>query len=154
MDGPSAEVTAHRVGYIALSGKDNSRFCDDQLTANEIAIICGTCSLYSSKFHFFISVFYIILSFTAIGQVAVWSWFPPPAAWEAGRSGCNWLTWTERCESVFLKILSDARAGKGKPKSLAKWKEELCGQRFARILIDHNDSRSKAFMDRVVPVGS
>jgi hypothetical protein len=32
LDGPSVEVTAHRVGYIAPSGKDNTRFCDDQLT--------------------------------------------------------------------------------------------------------------------------
>jgi hypothetical protein len=154
LDGPSVEVTAHRVGYIALSGKDNSRFCDDQLTENEIAIICGTYSLYTGKFHFFICIFYIILFFTAMGQVAVWSWFPPPAAWEAGRSGCNWLTWTERCESVFLKILSDARAGKGKPKPLAKWKEDLRGQRSSRILIEHNESRSQAFMDKVVPVGN
>jgi hypothetical protein len=89
-----------------------------------------------------------------IGQVAVWSWFPPPAAWEAGRSGCNWLTWTERCESVFLKTLSNARAGKGKPKPLAKWKDELRGQRVARTFIECNDSRLQAFMDRVVPVGN
>ena len=120
LEGPSVEVTAHRVCYITLSGKDNSRFCEDQLTANEIAIICGTYSLYSGKFYLFISIFYIILFLTALDQVAMWSWFPPPAAWEVGHSGCNWLTWTERCESVFLPILSEARAGKGKPKYLAK----------------------------------
>ena len=154
LDGPSVEVTAHRVGYIALSGKDDSRYCDDQLTANEIAIICGTYSLYSGKFHFFIFIFYIILCLTASNQVAVWSWFPPPGAWEGVRSGCNWLTWTERCESIFLRILSAARAGKGKPKSVTKWKDHLRGQRFARDAIENNDSRSQAFMDRVVPVGN
>jgi hypothetical protein len=59
-------------------------------------------------FHLNISI--LILFPTAKGQVAVWSWFPPPAAWESDCSGCNWLTWTEQCDSVFLKILSDAHA--------------------------------------------
>jgi hypothetical protein len=58
LDGPSVEVTAHRVGYIAPSGKDNTRFCDDQLTDNEIAIICGTYSLYTGEFHFFLFNFF------------------------------------------------------------------------------------------------
>jgi hypothetical protein len=105
-------------------------------------------SLFSFEF------FFLILFSTAAGQVAEWSWFPPPAAWEANRSGCSWLTWTERCESVFLGILSDARAGKGKPRALADWKNRLRGQKHARILIEHNNSRSQAFMDRVVPVGN
>jgi hypothetical protein len=83
----------------------------------------------------------------------VWSWFPPPAAWESSRSGCNWLTWTERSETVFLGILLDARAGIGKPRSLSKWRDDLHGPRFTRTLIEHNESRSKAFMDRVVLVG-
>jgi hypothetical protein len=52
LDGPSVKVTCHRVGYIALSGNDKTRFCDNQLTDNEIAIICGTYSLYTGKFFF------------------------------------------------------------------------------------------------------
>lgn len=58
LDGPSIEVTAHRVGYIAPSGNDTTRFCDDQLTDNEIAIICGTYSLYTGEFLFFICKFF------------------------------------------------------------------------------------------------
>lgn len=88
------------------------------------------------------------------GQVAVWSWFPPPAAWEANRSGCNWLTWTERSESIFLNILSDARNGKGRPRSHADWVTHLRGQNVARVLIKRNNSRSQAFMDSVIPVGN
>ena len=58
LDGPSVEVTAHRVGFIAPSGNDNTRFCDDQLTDNEIATICGTYSLYTGEFSFFFIVFF------------------------------------------------------------------------------------------------
>ena len=60
LDGPSVEVTAHRVGYIAPSGNDNTRFCDDQLTDNEIAIICGTYSLYNGRISLFsICIFFL-----------------------------------------------------------------------------------------------
>ena len=65
LDGPSVEVTAHQVGYIAPSGNDNNntRFCDDQLTDNEIAIICGTYLLYTGEFIFFHLLFYILSFF-------------------------------------------------------------------------------------------
>lgn len=45
-EGPSIEVTAHRLGYIVPS-EENIRLCDDELTEHEIAIICGTYSLYT-----------------------------------------------------------------------------------------------------------
>jgi len=49
LDGPSVEVTAHRMGYLTPSGRGDIQFCDDQLTEDEIAIICGTYSLYTRK---------------------------------------------------------------------------------------------------------
>ena len=108
------------------------------------------------SFAFFCSIFiYIIFPFTATkNQVALWSWFPLPAAWEASRSGCNWLTWTERSESIFLYILSNARNGKGKPRSHGDWVAHLRGQKVARVLIKQNNSRSQAFMDSMVPVSN
>jgi hypothetical protein len=62
LDGPSVEVTAHRVGYIA-PGNDNTRFCDDELTDNEIAIICGTYSLYTGEFLLFICLLFFYICF-------------------------------------------------------------------------------------------
>ena len=44
LDGPSVEVTAHWMGYIALSGNDN-RFCDNHLTDNELVVV-GHCSAW------------------------------------------------------------------------------------------------------------
>ena len=58
LDGPSLKVTAQQVGYIAPSSNDNTRFCDDQLTDNEITIICGTYSLYTGEFLFIIYFFF------------------------------------------------------------------------------------------------
>jgi hypothetical protein len=50
LDGPSVEVTSHRVGYSHASGTPKVQYCDDDLTENEIGIICGTYSLYTSMF--------------------------------------------------------------------------------------------------------
>jgi hypothetical protein len=58
LEGPSVEITAHRMGYIAPSGNDKTRFCDDELTDNEIATICGTYSLYTGEFLLFICFFF------------------------------------------------------------------------------------------------
>ncbi|KIM35129.1 hypothetical protein M413DRAFT_32752 [Hebeloma cylindrosporum] len=50
LDGRSIAVTAHRVGYLAPSAQGERYpilFCDDQMTGDEIVIICGTYSLYT-----------------------------------------------------------------------------------------------------------
>ena len=48
-EGPSVEVTTHRVGYLAPS-EDGICLCDDDLTEHEVAIICGTYSLYTRMY--------------------------------------------------------------------------------------------------------
>lgn len=45
LNGPSREVTNLRVGYICPTGSGKISLCDDELTENERAIICGTYSL-------------------------------------------------------------------------------------------------------------
>lgn len=52
LTGPSLEVTAHRVGYLGTSGGTGILYCDDELTQNEIADICGTYTLYTGKLVF------------------------------------------------------------------------------------------------------
>ena len=58
LDGPSIEVTAHRVGYIGPSGNGGLQFCDDEITEREVAIICGTYKLYTGKIDFFVFNFF------------------------------------------------------------------------------------------------
>jgi hypothetical protein len=54
LSGPSLEVTAHRAGYLGSSGSTTGiLYCDDELTQNEIADICGTYTLYTGKLCFF-----------------------------------------------------------------------------------------------------
>jgi hypothetical protein len=154
LDGPSLEVTVHRVGYLGPSGQGDTKFCDDHLTEDEIAVICGTYSLYIRRISVPLCFLYFLICFTAYaGQVAVRSWFPPPSAWTATRSGCSWLEWTERCEDIYLNIINNIREGKGTPKSHADWISFLQGQKIARALVNNNSSLSQRLMDSVVPVG-
>jgi len=52
LDGPSVEVTVHRIGYHVPSSNSDIHWCDDELTEDEIAVICGTYSLYTGKCSF------------------------------------------------------------------------------------------------------
>jgi hypothetical protein len=67
--GPSVEVTVHRVGYMHASGTPTIHYCDDELTENEIATICGTYSLYtgtSFSLHFMLTITMLIKSFVSV----------------------------------------------------------------------------------------
>ena len=79
LDGPSVEVTAHRVGYIASSG-GTTQFCDDELTDNEIAIICGTYSLYTGKFIFFPFAFFCLILTSSAWSSCRLVMVPPPSS--------------------------------------------------------------------------
>jgi hypothetical protein len=82
----------------------------------------------------------------------VWSWFPPPSAWQAARCGNKWLDWTERCEDLFIKIMYDIRHSKLSPKSRQGWIEHLKGQKQTKILVEANNKQAEMFMNKVVPI--
>ncbi|KAF8180869.1 hypothetical protein BJ912DRAFT_929191 [Pholiota molesta] len=132
--GPSIEVITHRVGYSHNSGTDGVRYCDDELTENELATICGTYSLY-----------------TATGQISIKSWFPPPICWTKDRMGINWVEWTARNEQFFQDLMKEIRAGKSKPKTVVEWTSILRGNKMARILRQNIRERARQFLDDVVP---
>ena len=85
-------------------------------------------------------------------QEAVWSWFPPPSAWNCDRAGLRTIEWTERCETWFTKHLTQIREGKVKPKSHSGWISALRGLNLTRTLINHTSRLAIAFVDDVVPI--
>ncbi|KAF8185393.1 hypothetical protein BJ912DRAFT_852706 [Pholiota molesta] len=135
LDGPSVEVTSHRVGYSHASGTPKVQYCDDDLTENEIGIICGTYSLY-----------------TSLGQVTVKSWFPPPVCWNKDRTGVQWIEWTARNEQFFTDLLEDIKSGKAVPLTVVEWTSRLRGWRLSRSIRDNNRIRTSAFFDTYVPI--
>ncbi|KAF9472480.1 hypothetical protein BDN70DRAFT_818581 [Pholiota conissans] len=133
--GPSVEVTAHRVGYIHPSKNDGIQYCDDALTENEVAAICGTYSLY-----------------TQFGQITVKSWFPPPICWSKDRTGVSWVEWTGQNEQFFGDLLRNIRAGTAKPLTVIEWTSRLRGLKTSRILRDRNRNQADTFTAQYIPV--
>ncbi|KAF8189076.1 hypothetical protein BJ912DRAFT_1106291, partial [Pholiota molesta] len=137
LSGPSVEVTAHRVGYLHASDISGTQYCDDELTENEIALICGTYSLYTSG-----------------AQITVKSWFPPPICWTKDRTGVEWVEWTARNEQFFGDLLNNIRTGKAKPLTVVEWTSRLRGLKTSRTLRAINRQRAASFMDQLVPLQS
>ena len=50
LSGPSQDVLSHWDGFVIASERVGYSYWDDELTENEIAIICGTCLIYTGKF--------------------------------------------------------------------------------------------------------
>ncbi|KAH9479207.1 Enhancer of polycomb-like protein 1 [Psilocybe cubensis] len=136
LEGPSIEVTEHHSGFVFHSVSDGSAYCDDEMTEDELAVICGTYSIYTE----------------IKGQVTLKLWFPPPYVWSTF-NGYNWLGWTERNERFFLDHLKEIENG-GQPLSANAWKRILRGGKVNRELIDNNALQAKKFLDKHLPASA
>ena len=151
LEGPSAEVTLHRTGFVTPSESPGYSYWDDGLTEDEIATIIGTYAMYTGIFFFSVLKLFTIQSFFMIGngqQTTVVSWFPPPSIWESGDCGYAWVEWTERAENIFAEILSDIQTGKGQPLSKAKWRNRLHGHVNNRLVTGNNQKRSEKYLQQ------
>ncbi|KAF8177828.1 hypothetical protein BJ912DRAFT_856650 [Pholiota molesta] len=137
LHGPSIEITTHRVGYFGPSAGGDRRYCDDELTEHEIAVICGTYTMYTG---------------TVVGQTTIRSWLPPPSAWCKNGAGFRWLEWTECSEAFFVQLLQDIQAGKARPLSVADWRSRLRGLKSTRELLNFSNEQARRFMDEQLPV--
>ncbi|KAF8178734.1 hypothetical protein BJ912DRAFT_929879 [Pholiota molesta] len=106
----------------------DKRFCDDELTEHEIAIICGTYTMYTGA---------------VVGQTTVRSWLPPPSAWCKNGAGFRWLEWTERSESFFVGLLQDIKNGKKQPLTVSGWRSQLRGLKTTRDLLDFSNEEAQ-----------
>ena len=156
LHGPSVEITTHCVGYFGPVASGDKRYCDDELTAHEIAVICGTYTIYTGQ-SFYIQVYLVNIQLsstlgTVAGQTTVRSWFPPPSAWIKNGAGYRWLEWTERSEKFFVKLLEDIKKGQSQPLSIVDWRSRLRGLKLTRDLLDYSEKQACQFMDKHLPV--
>ncbi|KAF8157403.1 hypothetical protein BJ912DRAFT_867269 [Pholiota molesta] len=138
LHGPSIEITTHHVGYFGPSASGDRRYCDDELTEHEIAVICGTYTMYTGR--------------SSTSQNSSASWLPPPSAWCKNGAGFRWLEWTERSESFFVQLLQDIQAGKARPLSVADWRSRLRGLKSTRDLLNFSNEQARRFMNEQLPV--
>lgn len=72
------------------------------------------------------------------------SWFPPAAAWEG--TSYDSVAWTPKAEDVFQQIFDNVRAGKSKPRSATKWRDDLRNLKIPRIVYEKNRLRAEKFV--------
>ncbi|KAH9474211.1 hypothetical protein JR316_0013484 [Psilocybe cubensis] len=136
--GPSKEIIQNRQGFIVPAGDTTWCYCDDQLTENELSIICGTYTLYTAT----------------KGQITVKSWFPPPNLWQVPPSmnGSQWVEWTPANEAWYRERVEDIRTRQAQPLTRVQWKSILRGTPPSRKLLAAASQRAQAFVNGHVPV--
>lgn len=155
LNGPSAEVSVHHAGFVTPSEHHGYSYWDDNLTEDEIAIICGTYSMYTGKCCIDHSRIVLLMLSTGFGsQTTILSWFPPPSLWDSKDCGYRWLGWMEKDERLFREIMSDIRSGIAQPLSKQHWRRRLHGHVNNRVVTTNNELRSKQYLDMQCPTPS
>uniref|UniRef100_A0A8H7XQQ3 Uncharacterized protein n=1 Tax=Psilocybe cubensis TaxID=181762 RepID=A0A8H7XQQ3_PSICU len=136
--GPSKEIIQNRQGFIVPAGDTTWCYCDDQLTENELSIICGTYTLYTAT----------------KGQITVKLWFPPPNLWQVppSMSGSQWVEWTPANEAWYRERVEDIRTRQAQPLTRVQWKSILRGTPPSRKLLAAASQQAQAFVNGHVPV--
>jgi hypothetical protein len=101
LSGPSSQARYHGLRHHSKMLGDT---IDDELTSDEIDLICGVYWIYTQRKGI---------------QVAQKSWWPQPSAW--AKSGLNWGIWTPSDEQWFQKRLEDIRGGRAFVRTASEW---------------------------------
>ncbi|KAH9481660.1 hypothetical protein JR316_0006187 [Psilocybe cubensis] len=138
LNGPSREILENRQGFVLSAGNTNWFYCDDQLTENELAIICGTYTLYTAQ----------------TGQTTVKSWFPPANLWKvpATQNGTQWVEWTPTNEAWYLERVEAILTRQAQPLTRVQWKTMLRGTPPSRKLQASASQRAQALINAHVSV--
>ena len=77
LEGPSIETIVHRRGLVLPTADPNIELCDDDLSIDELDLICGVYECFTGKFLSF-SAFLLFMEFflEVPNQTSLKSWFP------------------------------------------------------------------------------
>ena len=149
LEGPSSDVTNYRFGISFSSGDLESgiRYWDDELTDNELIVLCGGYRFYTGMFC------YVCLKgrtscIAGQGtQIACKSWWPLQSTWNDVSSGSNWGRWTELNKDWYQKRQAAIRAGTAQPHAASKWRSLCKGIRDARSIKNHVEAFSQQYLE-------
>jgi hypothetical protein len=93
----------------------------NELTAQELQLICGTYHVDTRMWSLFLNSVYALIKFSAFpDQTSLLSWFPPEHHFL--HSGMNVGFWSNDCESWYQMRLGQIRSGTRQLLSAIKWK--------------------------------
>ena len=136
--GPSSSVTIHRIRFN-ITDSNGVKYWDDELTENEINVICGLHRCYTGMWCVWVPA-WIEYSHLFLGngaQQALVSWWPLPVQWDNTKSnGHNWGYWTEWDELWYSQRLEQIHQGDrlGVPFTASVWQTKLKGATSARLV--------------------
>src|ERR1700722_1053446 len=150
-DGPSDDVFEE--GLCLRNGMQVLAYWDDQLTEDEINLICGVYKVDTGKIISVMCVKSSNLQFTgqrdgARGgqQTTDVSWWPKPSAWLV--SALNVGYWSKDCESWFLKRLVAIKNGEADLKSPSQWKHSIKFTKTSLLAAQANDRLASSALHR------
>ncbi|KAL0569415.1 hypothetical protein V5O48_012550 [Marasmius crinis-equi] len=127
-NGPVQIVETASIGGLLFERQDKSKtFWDDQLTEEEINLICGVYEVATGP----------VLGNGTI-QTAEMSWFPKPGAWKS--SGLNCGYWSRDAEAWYQARLQKIQGGDAKLFINSRWKELVKFNKNARRVTDKADA--------------
>jgi hypothetical protein len=134
LEGPSRMVTVHRVGYCVDDHEPTRQFWDDELTEDELMLICGLHLCYTGKYYWLLCflLWPLIVVAGSSYQKAFKSWWPLSTTWNDVGCGSNWGRWTEQNEQWFQDRLRKIQDGTAQPLPANKWRDLLRGMKEVR----------------------
>ncbi|KAJ3859441.1 hypothetical protein EV359DRAFT_50836 [Lentinula novae-zelandiae] len=109
LDGPTKRALHGQQALCVWDPRQSAAFWDDELTEDEIDLICGTYEIATGKF----------------AQYAIRSWWPRPISWKS--SGLNVGYWSSDAENWFQSHMKGIleTPGSVKPLSNNQWRSVL-----------------------------
>lgn len=145
--GPSDDALARGQSLRPTAG--GPEYFDDELTSNELDLICGVYQVRTGILNF--RIFRCLLCrlsqiSTGYGdQVSHLSWWPKHATWE--KSQFNVGYWTRFAEEWFQRRLTEIRSNKAQCKTAAQWYRSIPKKGNAVVLFEKYEEVARAFLN-------
>ncbi|KAF7335735.1 hypothetical protein MVEN_02229200 [Mycena venus] len=137
--GPSDTATDD--GLCFWDGRESTALWDDQLTPNEIDIICGVYHIATGQRD---------PTQTRGRQITIRSWWPRPHIYAVSALNVGW--WTPACEHWYSKRVDMYEGGQFKLHTIADWKHHLKLERKVLPIIEAIDRRAAEMVEVLHPL--
>jgi hypothetical protein len=112
-------------------------FWDDDLSEQELDLICGVYKVFTGQYSFSYFQADFLNIFLGKGSPADNSWWPKANVWK--NSGLNVGYWSPACGHFYQKRLEKIIRGEADLKNSSDWRSALKNRKQTRLLISANE---------------
>jgi hypothetical protein len=140
--GPTANVCCH--GH-ALTSPNNQSLWDDDLSEDELDMICGVYKIFTGNFIRVNLAHSLTFLVGQSSQTSHSSWWPKHSVWM--RSPMNVGYWSPAAEHWFQRRLDSIRCGSAHLKNSSEWNHSLKIHRKTKKLSASNETAASMYLD-------